>query len=399
MHASRITAALLALCAPLAIARAQNAPATIIHAENHFALTLFQRVATAPGSPGNLVLAPSSLYTALTMSLLGARGPTATAIANTLGAPRTNGTALLTALQKLNNIPHQADLGLLSANAIWVDQRSTPNPAFARAITRTGGTVQSVNFQNRSAASAQINQWASQHTNHLINQVITPANIGPDTRLTLTNAVYFHAGWSIPFTRAATKQGRFTLATGAHVTVPMMHQIITSVVATAPGVKILTLNYSGPASMTIILPDHAAGLPAIEAHLTPQRLDQWARTARETNVTLSLPRFTIGTTQTLNQTLAAIGMRSAFAPNADFSAMLTASSPPVHLSNVFQQAKIIVNEHGTKAAAVTVGEATVAMSAPSKLPSIRFDANHPFLYVIRSGPMILFIGRVTNPSR
>ncbi|HQT86967.1 MAG TPA: hypothetical protein PK677_00270 [Acidiphilium sp.] len=47
----------------------------------------------------------------------------------------------LAAVQKLNNIPHQADLGLVSANAIWVNRRSTPNPAFARAITRTGGTV------------------------------------------------------------------------------------------------------------------------------------------------------------------------------------------------------------------------------------------------------------------
>ena len=56
-----------------------------------------------------------------------------------------------------------------------------------------------------------------------------------------------------------------------------------------------------------------------------------------------------------------------------------------------------VNEEGTKAAAAT---AVVMRGAGAPHPIPTFRADHPFLYVLRdpSSGVILFVGRVANPT-
>jgi serpin B len=64
---------------------------------------------------------------------------------------------------------------------------------------------------------------------------------------------------------------------------------------------------------------------------------------------------------------------------------------------VLHKAFVEVNEEGSEAAAATAVEMRLK-SAPARLPV--FNADHPFLFLIRDNPSgsILFIGRMANPG-
>jgi serpin B len=69
------------------------------------------------------------------------------------------------------------------------------------------------------------------------------------------------------------------------------------------------------------------------------------------------------------------------------------------VDRIRQRALIEVNEEGTEAAAVTT---TVSKTETSTVPrdAPRFHADHPFVFLIRENTtgLILFLGRVVDPS-
>ncbi len=359
----------------------------VAHAKNPFALRLFDHLAARPG---NFIVAPASLDHVLTMGLAGARGPTAAAFRTTLGGPtgrvRTRVKASLPGFV------------MRRGDAVWVDRQAPLNPVFARAVAKAGGSARMVDFRARSVARRQINDWVAKVTDQQIRSLIAPGALAPTTRLVLTDAVYFHAAWAQGFDRTLTKAGRFKVEGGPTVKVAMMHRTGRFDLVTAPGVRMIELPYAGPAEMDIILPDHPGALSMLAAHLTGGQLAHWFSRARTTEVTLSLPRFSTETSQSLRASLTAMGMGIAFGPRADFAGMLR-SNHPLFISDVIQQAKITVNERGTKAEAASNGTVAVALSASAPLPTARFDVDHSFIYLIRSEQTgaIWFIGRVTDP--
>jgi len=69
------------------------------------------------------------------------------------------------------------------------------------------------------------------------------------------------------------------------------------------------------------------------------------------------------------------------------------------LGEVFHKGFVRVDEKGTEAAAATVGGIPTGASAGS--PSRRVNVNRPFLFLIRDNAsgLVLFLGRVSDPSR
>jgi serpin B len=87
-------------------------------------------------------------------------------------------------------------------------------------------------------------------------------------------------------------------------------------------------------------------------------------------------------------------MTDAFdAKKADFSRFCNTST---FIEQMKQVARIVVDEKGSEAAAVTViGSFTTSADSGTALQHVNFHANHPFLYVIseQSTGAILFIGQ------
>jgi len=172
------------------------------------------------------------------------------------------------------------------------------------------------------------------------------------------------------------------------------------------GLKALELPYKGGAlSMLFLLPDKVDGEAAVEATLTPDRLDAIVNSLsgrRETVV--ALPKFEVNPLQpfALGEILKGMGMAQAFdREKADFTGIADPPDPHdrVFIGNVFHKAFVRVDEKGTEAgAADAVGVTGAALKPPKPL---LFIADHPFLFLLRhnASGLVLFMGRVSDPSR
>jgi serpin B len=92
-----------------------------------------------------------------------------------------------------------------------------------------------------------------------------------------------------------------------------------------------------------------------------------------------------------------MGMTAAFTPGANFSGIN--GRKDFFINEVIHQAFVDVNEQGTEAAAATaIVMPTMALGAPI-IPV--FNADHPFMFIIQDTETgnILFIGRVSDPSK
>jgi serpin B len=148
-------------------------------------------------------------------------------------------------------------------------------------------------------------------------------------------------------------------------------------------------------AMTVVLPDQ--GRPdALEALIVDGGLSSILSAPRPRPVELSLPRWTMRTELSLQETLARLGMPRAFdSTRADFSTM-TVGKQQLSIDAVFHQVFVAVDEFGTEAAAATA-TAMRATSLPPAATPVTID--RPFIFVIHDvGPNTpYFLGRVIDP--
>jgi serpin B len=399
----------LLACAALAAAPAAaanpNAPADNSHAKvgrmnNAFAMDLYGQLAASKDK--NVFFAPTSVQTALAMACAGARGATAEEMARTLHLQLDPGGAVQLGafLRSLNGERNPRGYELSVANALWGLKGYPFQPAYLQTVEKDyGGHLAELNFaQAPDAARQTINDWVAGQTHDKIKDLMPAGSVTPQTRLVLTNAIYFKGKWDQPFPKAQTHDADFTTAEGRKVKTPLMYQQAHFRYAEDDAVQMVELPYGhGELAMRIFLPKAADGLPAFEKGLTEQRLADLAAKATSPEVRVWLPRFKLETAYELQKDLPQMGMRLAFsAGQADFSGMSSAERFWIDL--VVHKAFVQVDEEGTEAAAATgVGMRATAMQRPQ--PPKVFRADHPFLFAIvhRASGAMLFMGRLESP--
>ena len=367
----------------------------------------------------NLFLSPYSISAALGMTAQGAKGKTADQMNKVLniGGDFQAGMAEIT--QALN--PKNAPFELSVANALWVDQTFPLAAGFvADAKKNYDAGVIGVDFiRNAEPARQQINNAIAAQTHDKIKDLIPNGAVNSNTRLVLTNAIYFKGTWQTPFPKEATTEQPFHAAGGMDVKVPMMKSSESAMYTYGEtnDAQILSLPYKGAAaapaggraarggapagpstlSMLIILPKKVDGLADIEKQATAANLTKWATGLRRQTVQVFLPRFTMTTKFKLSKELQALGMTDAFTDAADFSGICASASNKLAITAVLHKAFVEVNEEGTEAAAAT--GVIVGITAMPTRP-IEFRADYPFLFMIRHEPTgsILFMGHLANPK-
>ncbi len=386
-----------------ALSSAQLAAETTVgQSINSFAEALYRQIQSQAGGSGNIFLSPASISTAVAMTYAGARGETATQIAAalhyTLDANTLAGDfgSLIADL----NSAGQGNYSLSLADALWGQQGFSFLAPFLNLMQADyGGGLQQVDFQNATEAARQtINNWVAQETNNKIQDLIPEGMLDPLTKLVLTNALYFKGQWATPFNANLTQNAAFTLGSGSQVQVPTMHATESYRYMQSDGFQVLELPYAGNRLvMDVLLPSAGSGPAGLDVSQLPADLSGWLQGLTSQQVEVSLPKFQMTTQFNLNQQLEALGMTDAFGPQADFSGI---STNPLNISSVVHKAFIDVDETGTEAAAATgVGMIFAAIAMPIT-PSVVFNADHPFLFLIRDtqSGSVLFMGQVADPS-
>lgn len=379
-------------------AELQSEARSIVDGNNRFALDLYRAL---KDEDGNLFLSPYSVSTALAMVFAGARGTTEAEMAQVLhfDSPQDQLHTIYGELQA--SLDRGTSIGgyeLAIANRLWGERDFTFLDPFLD-ITRVhyAAELARVNFSGDPEGTREtINAWVEDKTRDKIKDLLAPGTVSNMTRLVLTNAIYFNGLWASQFDPDDTHEGTFYLDKNEQVTTPMMHQETEFPYAAVDQIKILEMPYEGEdLSMIAILPEEIDGLGALEDEITSEKLDAWMRRLESTEIEVSFPSFKYTSKFTLNETLVAMGMPSAFNPAvADFSGMT--GGRDLFIAFAIHKAFVDVNEEGTEAAAATAVGMELTSLPPAKP---RFTANHPFLFMIRDNVTgsILFIGRVMNP--
>ena len=167
----------------------------LVGGDNAFALALYGHLR---GQKGNLFFSPESISTALAMAYAGARNDTATEMAKTLQftlPPERLHPAMGALLNDLN-AAHQG-YQLSVANALWAQQGFTFLNEYLTLLKNDyGAGLMQVDFKGSTeAARLTINQWVEQKTADKIKNLLQPGAVRSDTRLVLTNAIYFKGDW------------------------------------------------------------------------------------------------------------------------------------------------------------------------------------------------------------
>jgi serpin B len=361
---------------------------------------LFQELAA---KPGNIVLSPYSIGSAMAMARAGARGDTerqmTTALKHTLalGATDAANAALLAILDgyaKSTDTPAT----LRTANALMLTKhghliapgyRALVNDKYAAAI-HAGATLE------------DINGWVKERTEGRIDRILD--KLPDDDAAVLLNAVYLKAQWALRFNTRATRDEDFKLSAKETVRVPTMHRRAMLSVAERPGYRAIRLDYAALAlGMIVVVPDEVDGLEGVSGTLDAGALRTlWTALGADDSrrwVALQLPRFKTAYSTSLAKAFHKAGMTLAFSDKADFGGMTGKGrdEPGVKIGDILHRATIEVAEWGSEAAAATaVSTRRHNRRRPEPIP---FVVDHPFLFFIvdDASGVILFQGRIADP--
>ncbi|WP_049922365.1 serpin family protein [Halopiger djelfimassiliensis] len=368
----------------------------------------------------NLFFSPYSISVALAMTYAGARGETATEMAETLryelegddlhaafGAlehefERRNedGKTVETpewAGEETDGTEDELGFQLSSANTVWPeDDYPFAEGYFDLLEAYYGAGKHLVDFSGSpEEARQEINEWVADRTNDRIEDLLPEGSIDSSTRLVLTNAVYFLAAWEHDFDPADTEPGTFTNLDGSETDLDLMYQSAELRYAEIDGHQLVELPYAnGDTSMVVILP--AAGeFESFEETFSVDRLGVMLEEIGRPKVDLTFPKFGIESEFSLVGTMQNLGMTRAFDNgSADFSGMVDGDSSGLAIDDIRHKSFIEVDEEGTEAAAATA----VEMDEAAPPDHVEMTVDRPFLFYIRDRPTEtpLFVGRVVD---
>ncbi len=370
-----------------------------------FAFDLYRRLAA---HDGNLFFSPHSISIALAMTYAGASGETERQMAQTMRflLPQAELHRGFNALQQELSRRAEQDAGfrLNVVNAVWGQTDHGFLASFLDLLAEHyGAGVRPVDFrQAPDEAREAINDWVEEQTENRIVDLVPPDAIDALTRMVLANAVYFHASWATPFEPDLTTPGVFHLLDGGEVELPMMRLEEEFSYARGDGWQAVELPYERfDLSMLLLVPDESR-FREFEDSLDADRLTAIVSQLRGAQVSLTMPKFQFDSKFELRNTLAAMGMDSAFDPGrANFSAMDGRSCQVgdpgcLLIHDVVHQAFVSVNEEGTEAAAATAVVMRMQSAPPDR---VVLTIDRPFVFVIRDRPTeaIIFLGRFEEP--
>ena len=384
--------------------------AAVAAGANDFAFQLSAALAGTSGDE-NLVCSPYSVWIPLAALVSATDEPYRAELLDALNASGISDTDInnassrmlydLTKQRQKNSVnsdfyPYHNPLQI--ANAIFVDHNVTLKKDFARNFADYfRGTAMNVDFGSDDAVVA-VNQWASDHTEGLITEIVQ--NFDANTVAALANAIYFSNRWDREFDVNQTTEDIFYSPAGDTKAYYMRREGDEQIYYEDDKVQAISLNFKTGGRLCIILPADGDASKLMTT-MTNEYYSRIQAGSAEATGTLLLPRFSAENRMELKDTLTALGVPLFDEEKAPLTGGLIEEEYPLWLSGAIHKAVIEVDEKGTTAAAVTV----LTMEAAAEvIPTERFEmiCNKPFVFVLSEdtydgGQQVLFTGIINQP--
>ncbi|MDE6750548.1 MAG: serpin family protein [Lachnospiraceae bacterium] len=353
---------------------------------------------------GNYFFSPYSLGAALTILDNAAEGETKSQIESLFDIADIQDWNMQMSLYM--NKEQQEQAFITSANSLWIDRQYTLSDRGYESYLPLvefyyDAQIYQADFKNDPDGTKElINQWVSENTNGMIKNF--KQNINSDICLSIINAVYFYGEWSWPFREEATGQETF-YGKSKETTVDMMRNgAIHLSYYESDGIRGLSMPYGDKNMvMNILLPSKDAGKPVEEifGNMTEDEKNQFLTNLMNSKTSyiqsIWLPKFSMdysvdGLIDILNE----MGMVNAFDWRlADFPGI----GDEIYVVDASHVAKLEVDEHGSRAAAVTEFNTATGSTLTTEEP-IEFIVDQPFIFFIQDKEtgVILFMGQIND---
>jgi serine protease inhibitor len=341
-----------------------------------------------------VLISPLSFEAALAMLSQGAQGDTAANLRTGLRF-EAQGLSLQGAADGFANLRQvlssSPGVTMNLADGVWVDRRVALKSAFADAQSGPfAARIADADFADP-ATLGQINGFVSGATNGKIPTIL--ANLNPDSRLVLINALYFKGVWATPFQPSATVAMPFTTAGGQAIQAQTMQRAGTFGYLETAAFQSVTLPYKDPRFELVLLltkDPKADPAPGWTSALAPASY-------REREGLVALPRLDLTWGGDLLSSLSAVGLATALGPHADYSGV---ADGPLSVGEVIHKTRLVVDEEGSEGAAATAVVMETAARPTPATDRFSFIANRPFWLLLRertTGAPI-FVGYVAAPQ-
>ena len=344
---------------------------------------------------GNGVYSPVSLWFALAMLAETTEGDSRQEILDALGA------------EDLKQLRSWADIlwhalytddgtaSVLLGTSVWLGEDVSYHQDTLDALAEHYYTGSYQVPMGTDAADQALTDWTAEQTRGLIGTDGKVLETTPDTLMVLASTLYVMGRWNTEFQPEDNTDDIFTTADGTEQEAEFMHRTEDAYFLRREGYQAASL-HSSVGEVVFVLPDE--GVSPRELLADPEflgSLDVYGDDGIYGEVQWSVPKFDVGSELDLKSTLAGLGITSVLdAAAADFSPLT--GTEPVWLDQAKQIARVQVDEQGIEAAAVTLLEASGAGAPPEDPKICVMDLDRPFLFVIRSGDVDLFVGVVDS---
>jgi serpin B len=373
-------------------------------AENNraFAWDLYRKLAT---DDENLFFSPYSISSALAMTYAGAKGKTASELASALHfeLPQNELHAALnhasTELEGRKDEQVEQGSGdgfeLHIVNQAWGHNGYEFLASYLDVLgVNYGAGLFLVDFEQPDAARDIINGWVLERTDDRIRDLLPQASLTRNTKLVLTDAIYFKASWLSKFDPKRTYEAKFHAPAGER-TVRMMEKNNISY-GEGDNYQAISLPYLAPdVSMILLLPAEGQ-FAEVRAGFDAPFFAGVRAAVRGKAMVARLPRWKFESANSLKKPLEKLGASAVFKPGAADLSGMDGQPGALFVDDVYHKAFVAVDEQGTEAAAATAVVGSLDIGPVPK--EVNFD--RPFMFVIFDRPteQILFIGQLVDPG-
>lgn len=349
----------------------------------------------------NPFLSPMSAYFALSMVGCGAQGETKSQFDKLMGKQHAVASAIL--MDELTG-KDTKDFQLSIANSIWADKSMKVDKNYSKLMQDVySSEIRSAEL-NTTKTMEDINQWCKKNTRDMIPELLKRP-LSDDCKMAILNAVYMKAGWEEKFDKEDTNPMEFYREDGQVVMADMMtaYNSDRKYFYTQYANGVLLEYKDCDLAMMAVKPNKGKTVRECFEEFRKEDFKEIVDKACSKKMHLYFPKFELEFEANLTEMTKEMGLDLAFDSElAELGGIgRTDREESLYISDIFQKTKIIVDEEGTEAAAVT---AILMDAMPTSVEShgpmvMKFD--RPFLYMIVHEPTgtPLFIGIMDDPTK
>ena len=363
----------------------KDAQKILVRNGNDFSIQFFKKIAEEEGEK-NIFVSTIGLFYSLNIINNGTSGLTRLEICNALNIDTTN-------IESVNKLCRRLMIGqakvieddflgsssyMRSATLFQAGKRVNIDPPFQKVLEHDyfAGIVKG---DVDVAQQQKIDKWCAEQTEGLLSSF--PVKQNDDESANLLVANFFNGRWVQAFDKEFTKEEPFKGGIGSSVN--MMNKTENEKVfsyAKLDDFSMLRIPYAGGYRLYIILPDEIDGLASLLQSLDGEKLRSAISQLKSyDHIYVKIPKFEVDYSFNANNYLTSLGVGKMFSDHAELNRI---QSEPMKIGEIVQKTKVILDEDGTRAGAIT-SSSFITLSETMNPTEAYFYADHPFAYIIQ----------------